>query len=419
MSGSYPASVATQQQIGQYLIYGEQMLTQGRLGMAELCAAMATNDAPHDAATWNLFARVAIAAKQRDVALRMAGRALEIDPYFKAAVKNRKVAEAMMPVRTSERRFLVIREWGAGFWSDVGFVVAGCLLARITGREPVVWWGDGSLFRGEAANAWERYFEPVSGAKIEDCAGLAKWPAKWKGDATGSMRNRWGGEDSRLTGVHHMARDERVCVFDFYHDIYMMRHWLAEGDPLLGQPATAIVRSLTRACIKPRREHVEAAEHFSKERLGSGAIAVHLRGLDKPGELGAELQESHEKAIMRVDALLAQKPGAKLLLLTDDAGVLARMRAMYGDRLVTTDVIRATGETGLHLSRQHNGERLGREVLVDALIALHAEHFVGLAGSNVSYYIAAMKDWGERCDLYGTSLHENFGIATATLTAQV
>lgn len=419
MSGSYPASVATQQQIGQYLIYGEQMLSQGRLGMAELCAAMATDDAPHDAATWNLFARVAIAAKQRDVALRMAGRALGIDPYFKAALKNRKVAEAMASGRGSERRFLVIREWGAGFWSDVGFVVAGCLLARITGREPVVWWGDNSLFRGELANAWERFFAPVSGATIEQCTGLATWPVKWQGDATGAMRNRWGGEDSRLTGVHHMARDERVCVFDFYHDIYMMRHWLAEGDPLLGQPATAIVRALTREYVKPLREHVDAAAKFANERLGGVAIAVHLRGLDKPGELGAELQESHDKAIARVDALLAQRPGAKLLLLTDDAGVLTRMRARYGECLVTTDVIRATGETGLHLSRQHDGERLGREVLVDALIALHAEHFVGVAGSNVSYYIAAMKDWGARCDLFGTSLHENFGIATATLTAQV
>lgn len=419
MSGPYPAFVATPQQIGQYLSYGEQMLAQGRLGMAELCAAMATHDAPQDAATWNLFAKVAIAARQRDVALRMAGRALEVDPYFKSAVKNRKAAEALAPVRDSERRFLVIREWGAGFWSDVGFVVAGCLLARITGREPVVWWGDSSLFRGGAANAWERFFEPVSGAGIEACAGLSTWPAKWKGDATRAMINRWGGEESRLTGVHHMARDERVCVFDFYHDIYMMRHWLAAGDPLMGRPATAIVRAMTRECIKPRREHVEAAEKFARERLGAGAIAVHLRGLDKPGELGAELQESHEKAVARVDALLTQAPAAKLLLLTDDAGVLARMQAKYGERLVTTDVIRATGETGLHLSRQHEGERLGREVLVDALIALHATHFVGLAGSNVSYYIAAMKDWGERCDLYGTSLHENFGIATATLTAQL
>ncbi len=419
MRSTYACDVATQQQIGQYLLYGEQMLAQSRLGMAELCAAMATQDAPKDAASWNLFAKVAIASKQRDVAMRMVERALAIDPYFKAANKNRKLVEAMATAKPTERRFLVIREWGAGFWSDVGFVVAGCLLARIAGREPVVWWGDSSLFRGEAANAWEQFFEPVSAARMQECAGLSTWPAKWQGDATGAMRNRWGGEDSRLTGVHHMARDERVCVFDFYHDVYMMRQWLAEGDPLLGKPATAVVRAMTRACIKPLRQHVEAAEAFARERLGGGAIAVHLRGLDKPGELGAELQESHEKAIARVDALLAQRPEAKVLLLTDDAQVLARMQAKYASRLVTTDVIRGSGERGLHLSREHDGARLGREVLVDALIALHAEHFVGLAGSNVSYYIAAMKDWGERCDLYGTSLHENFGIATATLTAQV
>jgi hypothetical protein len=48
---------------------------------------------------------------------------------------------------------------------------------------------------------------------------------------------------------------------------------------------------------------------------------------------------------------------------------------------------------------------------------LHADHFIGLAGSNVSYYIASMKDWGENCDLFGPALHNDFGIALSTLTA--
>jgi protein O-GlcNAc transferase len=412
--------VATQQQIGQYLIYGEQALARGQLSLADLCGAMVTHDAPENPAAWNLYGRVALSARRADVARRFFDRALAIDPTFKFAIKNRKIADALDRSFGSARRFLVIREWGAGFWSDVGFVVAGCLLARITGREPLVWWGDTSLFRragDTTSNAWEQYFEPVGTARIADVAGLPVWPPKWAGDASGPMLNRYAGSDSRLTGVHHMSRDEPVCVFDFYHDIYLMRHWLVDADPLLGCSATQIVRSLTRDIVRPRPEFIEEAARFAGSHLGPGSIALHLRGLDKPGEIGAELAESHERALARADGLLAASPNAKVLVLTDDADVLARVRAKYTGRLIMTDVIRASGDTGLHISRQHDGYQLGREVLLDALIATHASHFIGLAGSNVSYYIAAMKDWGASCDLYGTSLHENFGISSATLSA--
>ena len=43
-------------------------------------------------------------------------------------------------------RFLLIKAWGQGFWSDMCHVMASLLVAEITDRIPVVQWGGNSLF---------------------------------------------------------------------------------------------------------------------------------------------------------------------------------------------------------------------------------------------------------------------------------
>ena len=45
-----------------------------------------------------------------------------------------------------EQRFLLIKAWGFGFWSDVLHVLGGLMLAELTRRQPVVFWGSNSLY---------------------------------------------------------------------------------------------------------------------------------------------------------------------------------------------------------------------------------------------------------------------------------
>jgi protein O-GlcNAc transferase len=63
----------------------------------------------------------------------------------------------------AQPRYLLIKAWGYGFWSDIDHVYGALLLAEITGRVPVVKWGSNSLFRdADTDNAFESYFEPIS-----------------------------------------------------------------------------------------------------------------------------------------------------------------------------------------------------------------------------------------------------------------
>ncbi|MCR2600326.1 hypothetical protein NSP09_24715, partial [Salmonella enterica] len=61
---------------------------------------------------------------------------------------------------TAANRYLVIKSWGFGFWSDVSQVLGSLLLAEITGRTPVTHWGRNSLFNdGSNRDSFALYFE--------------------------------------------------------------------------------------------------------------------------------------------------------------------------------------------------------------------------------------------------------------------
>jgi hypothetical protein len=69
------------------------------------------------------------------------------------------------------------------------------------------------------------------------------------------------------------------------------------------------------------------------------------------------------------------------------------MKERYGARLVATDCQRTATDDGVHCLSATNPVRAGREVLIDALLALKAHRFIGSGHSNVSAMIALMKDW--------------------------
>jgi hypothetical protein len=81
-----------------------------------------------------------------------------------------------------DKKFLLIKAWGYGFWSDIDHVLGQLLLCEMTGRIPIVCWGSNSNYNtGKIDNAFELYFEPISQYTIHDM--LAKdftfYPPKW------------------------------------------------------------------------------------------------------------------------------------------------------------------------------------------------------------------------------------------------
>ena len=353
--------------------------------------------------------------RRRDVAELHARKALQLDPGNASATKVlAELAQALnLPRRAAGTRYLLVREWSAGFWSDVDHALGMCLLAEITGRIPVVWWGAQSRFSaGGTDNAWEQFFEPVSGAASPALEPLKRFPAKWRGQPlTGPICNRWTGEGSRLASIELLDRDEEVVVSDFHSNLNAILPWLPAGHALAGAPLQQAYRALARKYLRPRPQVNAEVERFAAAHFGGGPlIAVHVRGSDKIEEVNGL-----ESILRGYDAPLAERmraqPGARLFLLTDDERIRAHYLQRYGERVISTPSTRVNSNIGVHYTANRDPVRTGIEVMVDTYLAARCGEFIGLGYSNVSLYVSYLKDWPPGCcNLLDANAHEAWNV---------
>lgn len=353
-------------------------------------------------------------ARRRDVAELQARKALQLDPGNARARKLLdELARSLRWPRAapSGRRYLLVREWAHGFWSDVDHVIGMCLLAEITGRVPVVWWGAQSRFSGNpAGNAWEPFFEPVSGAALREleAPALGRFPGKWRDrPLAGPIRQRWTGEGSRLASIELLDRDEAVLVSDFHSNLNAILPWLPATHALAGAPLAQAYRALVRKYLRPRASIAAEVERFAAAHFGTGPlIAVHVRGSDKIEEVSG-LEATLRAYFEPLEAKLRARPDARIFLLTDDERVRTFYAERYGALVLATPCTRATSNIGVHYLAQRDPVRTGIEVMVDAYLAARCSEFIGLAYSNVSLYVSYLKDWPPgSCVLLGANAHE-------------
>jgi hypothetical protein len=286
-----------------------------------------------------------------------------------------------------------------------------CLLAEITGRTPLVWWGAQSRFSADAStNAWENFFAPVSAATLRDleAPGLRAFPGKWRGHPLGgAIRGRWTGEGSRLAALEMLDRDEDVLVSDFHNGLKAILPWLPDTHPLSGAPLAAAYRSLVRKYLRPRPEILAEVDRFAAAHFGAGPVlGVHVRGSDKVEEVG-ELERILAAYFQRVDERLGRTPGMRLFLLTDDERVRAFYAQRYGERIIATHCTRSSSNVGVHYLKARDPVRTGIEVMLDTYLAARCSAFIGLGYSNVSLYASYLKDWPHgSCLLLDANAHE-------------
>ena len=340
-------------------------------------------------------------------------QALAASPSFKPASKNLRAAESALanwkPPVMAPPGVCIIREWGAGFWSDVNHTIGGILFAHLAHREPWVWWGDTSLYSPKGGvNAWELFFEPVAPASSTAMPSpLPAWPNKWaQAGPFAPVTARWNGPDTRLSPLAFFPREEAAVVVDFFADPFELHAWRLPGDPLAGLRFVDAQREMVARYVKPKPAISAEVDAFAREHFGNGpVVAAHWRGTDKVLEL-----EGHEKLIDDVceatDAMMKRHPGANLFLMTDSAPMLARARTRYGDKLLTRDIERTATTTGLHFL-PGSPEQKGRDVLIDTLLAARAQAFTGLGFSNVGCFVEVMGNWAPgACTLVGPKVTE-------------
>lgn len=383
----------------------EQALQKGNLQKAEFLCRQLLERGLEPVIALSQLARVATAIGAHDVAAQHYQAALLFTPTsapLRAALREARASDRLSQAKALaagpglQPRYLLIKAWGYGFWSDLDHVASQLLLADLTGRLPVVHWGRNSLFREpDTDNAFESFFEPVSPIRASELARAEHryYPAKWTAaNLCQDDIGKWDGEGSRLSGLYMLRRDEEVVVSDYHTKVNDLIPWIPENSEYFGLARHQIYRRVFQKYIRLKPHLARGVEaQWQDHMAGRHWLAVHVRGSDKVLEM-KHLDTVNQSYYDAIDQILTVNPSLSIFLLTDSSPVLERFQARYGERILSLDCQRSDSATGVHYAG-HSGTQMGEQVIMDAWLAARCDFFLGNGGSNVSVGIRHLKSW--------------------------
>ena len=295
-------------------------------------------------------------------------------------------------------RYLLIKAWRQGFWSDVDHLLGQLLIAELTGRVPVTHWGVTFRYTDDpTTDAFRSFFDPVSDLTLADMKDVASpyFPPYWTPETLSLEIDR--GEAAPTTfvsGLQFFRRVEKLVVSDYMTRVHDIRPWIPPAHALAGLCVKDLYRHLIGKWLRPSREIRETIDDFVAQTLPPGppTLAVHYRGTDKRREYRG-LGELDYLTDIKIAEFLRRYEDGRVFVLTDDSGYLAKLCSFYPGKIVAQDCERGTGDTGLHFRDRTSRRQLGIEVMIDTYAALTADEFVGTGPSNLSAMIEVLKPW--------------------------
>lgn len=393
---------------------------------------------------YTILGRVAEAVGAFDIAFDQYASAMDLSPRDKSAIADVARAQqhladhgprasigSLAPASLKSRH--LIRAWGFGFCSELDNVLGHLLLADIMGREPVVWWGESSIFRNPGVqDAWREFFLPIGDidALNADLAthGLQpgaifppKWtiginaPAELPDILSGPPRNITGGDWSRMGSPHFVTRAEAITVGDYFIAPIEAQGWAPRGHWSSGKHIDHVYRVLVDRYLRlqPDLERlVDSIAHtLNLGQPESPVLAVHVRESDKVLE-DNDIANWNAQILELAKAQAAANPRLRLLLISDSDPAVARYQAALPGRVLTLDTVRTSNQTGVHAADPTAGsefadrKRLGAEVVRDIYLAARCEFFMGVGSSNVAAMVPHLRDWPKNaCTLVGQNMH--------------
>jgi hypothetical protein len=298
-------------------------------------------------------------------------------------------------------RFLLIKSWGCGFWSDVDHVMGQLLAAELTGRIPVVYWGSNSLYsESSKGNAFELYFEPVSNYTVNelDQPGFTYYPPIWNGkNLTVEDLDKVAWAYRNLGDM--MGSDANVVVSDVHYFIRPILAYIPKSHWAYGMTAHQIYRCLFDKYIRLKPDIREEIQQFYNEYMKDSGplLGVHIRGGDKVKEV-EKLSHLNKRYHRAIQSFVRKYGIKKILLLTDCEDILRDFQKRYGKMVIFTDCKRGQvydTKNAPHLTSYSERRRKGIEIIKDTYLASMCDFFIGNGYSNVSYTVKRLRDWPE------------------------
>lgn len=316
--------------------------------------------------------------------------------YLAKALTN---SQPLQQHKSKNPKYLLIKAWGSGFWSDFEHVLGQLFWSEVLEREPVVYWGPESLYsNGSEDDIFTKFFQPISRYSVSDVAGegLDYYPRFWnKGNLMQYDRQaKLGRYRSDAWGIDFLARSEDVIVSDIHIFVDVLLPWVPRQHCMHDCTAKDIYRYIMNKYIKLQPCIAARIEEFYEQHMhGHKFIAVHARGGDRTESL-IKLRANNEEYFRVIDQICSVHPAMQLFLLTDSDFILDEFKQVYGEKVLYTECTRTNGAFGVHYLDRHvkDKQQLAAETIMDVYLAAKCEYFIG-CNSNVSTMITRLKCW--------------------------
>ncbi|MEB2628198.1 O-fucosyltransferase family protein [Peribacillus frigoritolerans] len=276
--------------------------------------------------------------------------------------------------------FLLIKAWGSGFWSDVSHVAGQLLIAELTNRIPIIFWGVDSGYASEKPiikDAFSMYFLPVSNYSVNDLKNknYTFFPSKWnQGNLhRGDLKDLSDLTENSIGNVFRSC--ENVIVSNIHIYVNYLIQWINKSHPLYGLDIEDIYKYLYQKHLTLQPYLFNEIEDFYSKNMKNKhpILGVHIRGSDKIHEC-PNLQEINNSYQQKIDSYLLDNPHSSILNRTPFDHVSVHNGGVHYD----------------------NTKQKGIEIIKDTYLAMKCDHFIGNHSSNVSVAISRLKSWAPK-----------------------
>lgn len=307
---------------------------------------------------------------------------------------------------------MLIKPWGASIWADVDHVVGQLLLAEITDRTPIVYWGMDSLYSESVnQNSFELFFEPINDLSPQSLqrSDYTFYPPIWEPHnllMEDPDKLKWEFRDLQ----DMVVSDDNVLVSDVYYHISAIANWIPPRHPLQGKTPHQLYRYLFDKYIKISPKIKELVQNFMyvnpQFRNEKPILGVHIRANSLVSEIGQiyDLNENYHPTIWN---FMHNYECRHIFLITDHTRLVRHFQKVYGkyDTLIVSDSKKQFFRGRVHPNRsnypneRHKGIELVKDtsdIIKDTLLALQCDYFIGNGYSSLSNTVLRMRDWPDK-----------------------
>lgn len=350
-----------------------------------------------------------------------------------------------------QKKFILIKAISHNLWRNIHHLTELLLVAELTDRIPIVYWGTNCLYKKEIYNnAFELYFEPISPYNIYDVIHpeLTYYPPIWKYDNLTSDDPDKERLKYRNIG-DMMGSNADVVVSDA--NIYVSRiiPFIHKEHPTYGMTPLQIYRYLFNKYLKLKPDIQTKIQQYYNNNIKSAGhvLAVHMPS-DFTLDIYTQIQKYnnmmvyhplnlsllgenkkikdrrdhflvdetiHLHEIVRlfdvtqsgdpykilnpeIRSMLKRFNIDKIYLITDREDIVEEYKKSFDSLLIYNNYERIPkndSRKAEFLENHLNKRSKGIEILLDTYIASMCDFFIGYGFSNLSYGVTHLKNWSD------------------------